>query len=157
MALMMDTFGSHDSSALHGIRRDSELACVAMTLANGCEPKGFALIRFSARLCAVLGWRLLRDFVRAMSSVPTYENPYLELMLLGTLPIHHRQGLGRTMLHFVYNLAESQGYHGVTLAVAKGTPAHHLYLKESFVDVSEVSMRNLILSHMRRDNTTNHD
>lgn len=157
MALMMNTFGSHDTAALHGIRRDGALVCVAMTLANGCEPKGFALACFFARLCVILGWRLLGDFIRAMSNTPTYDHPYLELMLLGTLPTYHGRGLGRTMLRFVYDLAESQGYHGVTLAVAKDTPAHRLYLKEGFVDVIEVSMRNLSLSHMRRDNTPNQD
>ena len=78
---------------------------------------------------------------------------YLDLMLLGTRPTHHGQGLGRTMLRHICEMAESQGYHGVTLAVAKDTPAHRLYLKEGFVNVAEVSMRNLSLCHMRRDNS----
>jgi hypothetical protein len=55
------------------------------------------------------------------------------------------------MLRFVYDMAESQGFRGVTLAVAKDTPAHRLYLKEGFVPVAEVSLRSLILCHMRRD------
>ena len=35
---------------------------------------------------------------------------YLDLMLLGTLPAYHGRGLGRTMLSFVYDIAESQGW-----------------------------------------------
>ena len=87
-----------------------------------------------------------------MSNQPKYDQPYLDLMLLGTLPTHHGRGLGRAMLRFIYDMAESHGYHGVTLAVAKDTSAHRLYLKEGFVDVAEVSMRSLSLCHMRRDN-----
>ena len=152
MALMVDTFGRHETAALHGIRQEGTLVCVAMTLANGFEPKGLALVYFVARLCFVLGWRLIRDFARAMSNQPKYDQPYLDLMLLGTLPTHHGRGLGRAMLRFIYDMAESQGYHGVTLAVAKDTSAHRLYLKEGFVDVAEVSLRSLSLCHMRRDN-----
>ena len=151
MELMIDTFGRHETAALHGIRQEGTLVCVAMTLANGSEPKGLALACFLARLCFVLGWRLIRDFARAMSSQPKYDQPYLDLMLLGTLPTHHGRGLGRTMLRFIYDMAESQGYHGVTLAVAKDTPAHRLYLKEGFVTVAEVPLHSLFLCHMRRD------
>jgi GNAT superfamily N-acetyltransferase len=157
MVLMMNTFGRHETAALHGIHREGTLACVALTLPNGLEPKGLALVFFLVRLCLVLGWRLLRDFARAMSSQPKYDQPYLDLMLLGTLPTHHRRGLGRAMLRFIYAMAESQGYRGVTLAVAKDTPAHRLYLEEGFVDVAEVPMRSLVLCHMRRDNSPHCD
>ena len=152
MALLMETFGGHETASLLGIRQEGTLVCVAVTVANGIEPKGMALVSFLARICFVLGWRLLRDFGRAMSSQPKYDQPYLELMLLGTLPTHHGRGLGRTMLRFIYDMAESQGYQGVTLAVAKDTPAHRLYQREGFVDVAEVPMRSLPLCHMRRDN-----
>ncbi len=152
MELMMDTFGRDETAALHGIRLEGTLACVALTLDAGSEPKGLALVRFLVRLCFVLGWRLIRDFTRAMSSQPKHDEPYLDLMLLGTLPTHHGQGLGRTMLRFIYDFAESHGYHGVVLAVAKDTPAHRLYLKEGFVTEAEVSQRSLVLCFMRRDN-----
>jgi GNAT superfamily N-acetyltransferase len=151
MELMTDTFGRHKTAALHGIRQEGTLVCAAMTLANDSEPKGLALACFLTRLCFVLGWRLIRDFARAMSNQPKYDRPYLDLMLLGTLPTHHGRGLGRTMLRFIYAMAESQGYHGVTLAVAKDTPAHRLYLKEGFVTVAEVPLRSLFLCYMRRD------
>jgi len=151
MELMMDTFGRHETATLYGIRQEGTLVCVALTLPNGSEPKGLALACFLVRLCLVLGWRLLRDFARAMSNQPKYDQPYLDLMLLGTLPAHHSRGLGRTMLRFIYDTAESQGYHGVTLAVAKDTPAYRLYLKEGFVTVAEIPLRGLLLCHMRRD------
>ena len=152
MALMVDTFSRHETAALHGIRQEGTLVCVALTVANGYEPKGLALANFLARLCFVLGWRLIRDFNRAMSHQPKYDQPYLDLVLFGTRPSHHGRGLGRAMLSSIYSSAESQGYHGVTLAVAKDTPAHRLYLKEGFVGVTEVSISNLCLCHMRRDN-----
>jgi GNAT superfamily N-acetyltransferase len=152
MALMMDTFGRDETAALHGIRVGGTLACVALTLEGGREPKGLALVRFVVRLCFVLGWRLIRDYARAMGSQPEHDGPYLDLMLLGTLPAHHGQGLGRAMLRFICEMAESGGYHGVTLAVAKDTPAHRFYLKEGFVTVAEVPLRSLLLCHMRRDN-----
>lgn len=152
MQLMMDTFGRDETAALHGIRLEGTLACVALTLDAGAEPKGLALVRFLVRLCFVLGWRLIRDFARAMSNQPKHDEPYMDLMLLGTLPTHHGQGLGRTMLRFIYDFAESHGYHGVVLAVAKDTPAHRLYLKEGFVTEAEVSQRSLVLCFMRRDN-----
>ncbi len=153
MELMMDTFGRDETAALHGIRLEGTLACVALTLASGSQPKGLALVRFLVRLCFVLGWRLIRDFARAMSNQPKHDEPYMDLMLLGTLPTHHGQGLGRTMLRFIYDMAESHGYHGVVLAVAKDTPAHRLYLKEGFVTEAEVSQRSLVLCFMRRDNS----
>ena len=153
MKLMVDTFGCDKKAGLHGIRENNELLCVALTLPNGAEPKGLALASFVLRLCFILGWGLIRDFTRAMDNQPKFDKPYLDLMLLGTLPTHHGQGLGRTMLSFIYDIAKSEGYHGVTLAVAKDTPPHHLYRKEGFVDVSEVSMSNLRLCYMRRDNT----
>jgi len=153
MRLMMNTFGRDESAALHGIRTEGRLACVALTLAAGSEPKGLALVRFLVRLCFVLGWRLLRDFGRAMGSQPKHDEPYLDLMLLGTLPTHHGQGMGRAMLRFIYDFAESHGYHGVVLAVAKDTPAHRLYLKEGFLPETEVALRSLVLCHMHRDNS----
>jgi GNAT superfamily N-acetyltransferase len=117
----------------------------------GSEPKGLALVGFIVRLCFVLGWRLLRDYARAMSSQPKHEGPHIDLMLLGTHPAHQGEGLGRAMLHFVFEMAESQGYDGVTLAVARDTPAHRLYLKEGFVPVAEVPLQSLLLCHMRRE------
>ena len=153
MELMMDTFGRDETAALHGIRLEGTLACVALTLDGRSEPKGLALVRLVVRLCFVLGLRLIRDYARAMSSQPKHDEPYLDLMLLGTLPTHQGRGLGRTMLRFIYDMAESHGYHGVVLAVAKATPAHRLYLKEGFVTVAEVPLRSLLLCHMRRANS----
>ena len=151
LKLILDTFGNSDRAYLHGIRSDGELACVSFALAAGTEPKGLALAGFTTRLFGILGWRLTREFSRALSGQPQYEQPYLDLMLIGTLPSHQGQGLGRELLEFLYGFAEGQGYQGLTLGVTKDTPAYHLYVKEGFVVDAEVPFAGLPLCHMRRD------
>jgi len=152
LELIMDSFGRTEDSHLFGIRKEGILTCVSFSVDSRNEPKGMAMLYFFSRLLRILGWRLTRDFALALSKRPNYENPYLDLALLGTLPANHGQGLGRTMLRFLYGFAKEHHYHGVILGVAKDTPAHHLYLKEGFVADNTVSLSGMSLCHMRRDN-----
>ena len=149
--LMLDTFGATEAAYLHGIREEGELACVSFSLDTSTEPRGLAMAWFFFRLFRVLGWRLTADFARAFSKRPKYQDAYLELMLLGTLPAHQGRGLGRKMLRFVYGFAEENGYKGVILGVAKETPAYGFYCREGFVVDSEVHCGALPLCNMRRD------
>lgn len=151
LELIIDSFGHTEDTWLYGIRKEGKLACVSFSLDSCCEPKGIAMILFFLRLFRILGWRLTKDFVRAFAKRPKYDDPYLDLMLLGTLPENHGQGLGRAMLRFLYGFAKDHGYHGIILGVAKDTPAQRFYLKEGFIVNSTTSLSGLSLCHMRRD------
>lgn len=152
LELIIDSFGPTEKARLYGIRKEGALACVSFAVDLDCEPKGIAMIYFFFRLFRILGWRLTKDFVWAFSKRPKYEDSYLELFLLGTLPAYHGQGLGRTMMQFLYNFAKKHAYRGVILGVAKDTPAHLFYLKEGFVVDKEVFFGSMRLCNMRRDN-----
>jgi ribosomal protein S18 acetylase RimI-like enzyme len=62
----------------------------------------------------------------------SYEERYLELVLLGTLPEYQKRGYGWKIMHFLYSLAEREGFKGVILVANRDTPAYHFYLKEGF-------------------------
>jgi ribosomal protein S18 acetylase RimI-like enzyme len=151
MRLIVDSFGGSDDAGLHGIRRDGELACVAFTMDAQQEPKGLAKLFFVAGLFRILGWRLAVGFFRALGRRPRREGRYLELTLLGTLPAHHGEGLGRAMMHFLYEHAEEQGYRGVVLEVARDTPARGFYEREGFVLDREIPVGATMLCCMRRE------
>ncbi len=150
LELMIESFGGTEKAYFFGIRKEGTLACVSFLVDAHYEPKGIAIILFFFRLFRILGWRLTKDFIHAFSKRPKYKDSYLDLTLLGTLPIHHGQGLGRMMLRFLYDFTNEHGYDGVILGVAKDTPAYHLYLKEGFVIDKEVSLGNMPLCYMRR-------
>ncbi len=152
LELIIDSFGSSGKAVLYGIRKGGALVCVSFSVDSRYEPKGFALISFFFGLFRILGWKLMRNFIRAFSERPHYTDPYLDLTLIGTVPAYHGKGLGRVMLRFLYDLAKEQGYHGIILAVAKGTPAYNFYLKEGFVIEKDSPFGFMVLSHMRRDN-----
>lgn len=123
LELMVDTFSATDDVYFHGIRKEGSLACCSLSLDAHAEPTGMAMVRFFARLLSIMGWRLTKDFLRAFSKRPKYEERYLDLMLLGTLPDFQGRGLGRQMLRFLYGFADEQGHKGVILGAAKDTPA----------------------------------
>jgi len=152
LELILDSFGSTDRAYLFGIRNEKQLVCVSFSVDSHYEPRGLALVRFFVRLFRILGWRLTRDFIRIFAHRPKYEDSYLDLNLLGTLPKFHGQGYGRSMLRFLFDFAPTQNYHGVILAVDKETPAFHLYCQEGFIFDKEISLRKRTLCHLRREN-----
>ncbi len=152
LELVIDTFAATNETCLYGIRHEGSLACVSFVADSQIEPTGKAKIQFFFRLFRIMGWWLTMDFIKVMANQPKYEASYLDLFLLGTLPGMQGEGLGRAMLQFLFNYALENGYGGIVLDVAKGTPAHRFYLTEGFVVEKEFSLRNIILSHMRRDN-----
>ncbi|MHC4891474.1 MAG: GNAT family N-acetyltransferase [Planctomycetota bacterium] len=151
LELMIDTFRT-EKAYLFGIRKEGTLACVSFSVDAHYEPKALAIIWFFFRLFRIAGWRLTKDFVRAFSKRPKYKDSYLELILLGTLPACHGQGLGRMMLQFLYDFSKERGYHGIILGVAKDTPAYLFYLRERFVVDKEVSLGSIRLCNTRRVN-----
>jgi GNAT superfamily N-acetyltransferase len=152
LELMIDSFGGDGKALFYGIRKDGTLICVSFSVDARNEPKGLALIRFFFGLFRILGWTLMRQFIRTFSERPHQTESYLDLTLLGTLPAYHGTGSGRTMLRFLYDLAGEKGYHGIILAVVKGSPAYHFYAKEGFITEKDTPFGDMVLSHMRRDN-----
>ena len=151
LELMIRTFACGDSCRLHGIRKDGSLACVAFSLDAQAEPGGTAILLFFFRMCRILGLRTALEFVKALAKRAKHKDRYLELLLLGTKPAYHGQGLGRMMLNFLYGFAGEQGYRGVVLDVAKETPAYRFYVSEGFVVDRESTMNNMPMCSMRRD------
>ncbi len=154
LKLMLDTFARGENARLHGIRQDDGLACVAFSLDSQAELQLPTILWFFFKLFCLLGWPMTGEFVRAFAKREKYDDRYLELMLLGTLPAFHGQGLGKNMLEFLYGFAKSQGYSGVILSAAKETPAFRFYVKEGFVVDSEITMNDVPMCNMRRDNRT---
>ena len=74
----------------------------------------------------------------------------LELMLLGTHRDYQGQGLGRTMLRYLYGFAREQGYTSVVLEAAKHTPAFGFYQREEFEVEKEIELPSMPLCMMRR-------
>jgi len=154
LELLLDTFERSETSRLFGIRRDGRIVCVSFCVDADFDPPLRALPAFLLGLLRLLGWRWTIEFTRTFSRRQRYEEPYLELMLLGTRPDCHGQGCGRSMLRFLYEFAKEQEYHGLILQVAKDTPAHRLYLKEGFVLDGEALLHDTCLCHMRRDSVS---
>jgi GNAT superfamily N-acetyltransferase len=152
LELIIDTFGHHDNAFFYGIREEGGLACVSFSMDARYGPRGLALIAFFLRLLRILGWRLMRQFIRTFSERPHYAHPYLDLSLLATVPAYQGTGLGTTMLRFLYDLAREKGYHGIVLVVVKGSSAYHLYSREGFINEKDMQFGNMVLAHMRRDN-----
>jgi GNAT superfamily N-acetyltransferase len=153
LRLMLDTFGRADNAWMHGIRKDGSLACVAFSLDSRSQLELSDIVWFFFKLFCVVGWRRTRGFIRGFSNREEYHLPYLELMLLGTLPAFQGEGLGKTMLAFLYGFAKAQQYNGVVLSTARETPAFRFYINEGFVVDREITMNDIPLCYMRRDNT----
>lgn len=149
MNAFLDCFGGTRRVLLYGIRKDNKLVCASLSLDSTVEPSKPALMRFILSLYRALGWRIAREFEVVHKEEPKYEDHYLEMVIFGTLPAYQRQGLGRKMLHFLYNEAKREGYKGVILVADRNTPAFNLYLKEGFVADKEFAMGEATLCWMR--------
>lgn len=150
LGAFLDFFGGREDALLCGIRRDSRLACASVSVDSAREGSTWALLRFVLALSRTLGWRAARDLGAVHSEEPKYEERYLELVILGTLPAHQRQGLVRWMLQFLYDEARRSGYKGITLVADRDTPAFRFYLKEGFSLEREFRAGAATLCWMRR-------
>ena len=135
---------------MFGIRRDGRLDCAAFVFDAGYEPRGFTLILLLIRMVRVVGWRMSRTFAQVLSEKPGDEERRLELMILGTRAGCQRQGLGRAMMHHIFEFARGQGYQSVVLEVAKETPAFGFYLCEGFLMEKEIALSTMPLCLLRR-------
>lgn len=149
MNAFLDCFGGAKRALLYGIRKDNELVCASVSLDSTIEPSKPALIRFIFSLYRALGWRIAKEFEVVHKEEPKYEERYLELVILGTLPAYQRQGLGRKMLNFLYNEAKRGNYKGVILVADRNTPAFQLYSKEGFMVDKDFAMGETTMCWMR--------
>ena len=149
MKAFLDYFGRTKSSLLYGIRQDNKLVCATVSSDSTAATSMPALMRFIWALWRALGWRVAKELGIVHREEPKYEDRYLELIILGTLPAYQKQGLGRKMLRFLSNEAKQDGYKGVILVADRNTPALNLYLKEGFVVDKEFAMGEATLCWMR--------
>jgi len=147
---LLDAFAAAPDVRLFGVRRDGRLDCAAFVFDAGYEPRGLTLILLLFRMVRVLGWRMSRTFAKVLSEKPAAEERRLELMILGTRTDCQRQGLGRALMHHVYEFARGQGYQSVVLEVAKETPAFGFYLREGFLVEKELALPMMPLCLLRR-------
>jgi len=149
MKAFLDCFGGTKRTLLYGIRQDNKLVCASVSLDSTVEPSKPALIGFIFAVYRALGWRIVKEFEVVHKAEPKYEDRYLELVILGTLPAYQRQGLGRKMLNFLYNEAKKEEYKGVILVADRNTPAFQLYSKEGFIVDREFAIGEAAMCWMR--------
>lgn len=147
---LLDAFASAPDVRLFGVRREGRLDCAAFVFDADYEPRGLALILLLFRMVRVLGWRMSRTFGKVLSEKPSGEGRRLELMILGTRTECQGQGLGRAMMHHIYEFARGRGYQSVVLEVAKETPAFGFYLREGFLVDKEIALPIMPLCLVRR-------
>lgn len=147
---LLDAFGAAPDVRLFGIRRDGRLDCAALVFDASYEPRGLTLVLFLFRIVRVLGWRMTRTFAQVLSQKPGGKERRLELMILGTRADCQGQGLGRAMMHHIFEFARDQGYESIVLEVAKETPAFGFYLREKFLVEKEIDLPTMPLCMLRR-------
>ncbi|MEM9538623.1 MAG: GNAT family N-acetyltransferase [Cyanobacteria bacterium P01_E01_bin.42] len=123
---------------------------MAFTFTYGYEPSGLTVALFLWRMVRALGWQTFRGMGQAMSEKHGGDGQRLELMLLGTRNGYQGQGLGRTMLRYLFDFARERGYASVVLETSKQTPAFEFYRHEGFVLEKEIPLPTISLCMMRR-------
>ena len=149
-ASMLKAFAAAPGARVFGIRRDGRLDCAALVFDAAYKPRRLALILLLIRMVRAVGWRITLSFARVLSERPEVEERRLELMILGTRADCQRQGLGRAMMHHIFEFAHAQGYQSVVLEVAKETPAFGFYLREGFLVEKEIALPAMPLCLLRR-------
>lgn len=143
----LDFFGGK-KSFMHGIKKNDKILCASVSVDSKKEPSIFSLFRFIISLSFALG-RKAKELEIVHKEEPKYEERYLELVLLGTLPEHQRKGFGRMMLRFLKDFARKEGYKGIILVADVDTPAFNFYLKERFLADKEFEVGKTKLCWMR--------
>ncbi|MDI6603150.1 MAG: GNAT family N-acetyltransferase [Patescibacteria group bacterium] len=149
MKSFINFFGETKSSLLYGIRKDNKLICASLSVDSTTKPSILRLIRFIFSLSRALGWQTAKKLEVVHKEEPKYKERHLELVLLGTLPAYQKQGLGKRILHFLYDKARKEGYKGIILVTGRDTPAFHFYLKEGFIVEKEFTIGDTTLCWMR--------
>lgn len=147
---LLDAFATAPDARVFGIRQDGRLDCAAFVFDAAYEPRGWKLIQLLIRMVRMVGWRMSRTFAQVLSQKPVGDERRLELMILGTRTDCQGQGLGRAMMHHLFEFARGRGYQSVVLEVAKETPAFGFYLREGFEVEKEIALPVMPLCLLRR-------
>lgn len=149
MKAFLTFFGTNKDSFIYGVIKDEKLLCGAVSIYSTYTPSFWALIRFIFSLSRVLGWRSAKELEILHKEEPRYDSPFIELVILGTLPGWQKKGLGRKMLQFLYNKAKKEKLNGIVLVADQDTPAFNFYLKESFLIDKKLRVNRRTLCWMR--------
>ena len=149
MDAFLSCFGGARSAIAYGIRKDGKLISASLCLDAGEEPPRPALLQLVLFLTRVAGGGVVKELEVIAKEEPKYQDRYLEVLMLGTLPPYQKQGLGRRVLRFLYDEAKRLDYKGLTLLADCNTPAYQLYLKEGFIVDREFTVGETTLCWMR--------
>ncbi len=143
-------YWGRESLLLSGIRTDDGLASVLFCVDPREDPSPLALVRVAWDVIRAAGRGAVGQLLDVEGRKPTYRERCLELVMLGTLPEHQRKGLGRALLHTLYDEAAREAYHGILLVTDRDTPAFGLYRNEGFEVENEFRAGGQNLCWMRR-------
>jgi ribosomal protein S18 acetylase RimI-like enzyme len=129
---MVSFHWKRESLLLRGIRTDDGLACCGIYVDPREDPSPLALARLAWDVTRATGWRAVGELLDVERRKPFYRERHLELVMMGTLPEHQRQGFGRALLRSLYQEAAMDRYRGILLVTDRDTPAFHLYRSEGF-------------------------
>jgi hypothetical protein len=135
------TFGIHD---------DAGLVCVGICIDSDSKRSFVRTILFGWTVLHTLGYRGLRQFWSYHKNKPHYEKRCLELIFYGTRLQDQQKGYGRSMLHFLYTYAKTNGYGGVTGATNTSKPAFHFYMRDGWIVDSQFPIDQYTICWVRR-------
>jgi ribosomal protein S18 acetylase RimI-like enzyme len=147
---LVDLHWRKDSLLLCGIRTDDGLVCGAVCVDTREDHSPAALLRLAWNVSRAAGRQAIGELLDVERRKPLYKERHLELVMMGTLPAHQRQGLGRALLRWLYREAVTDGYKGVLLVTDGDTPAFDLYRSEGFEVDREFQAGGQTLCWMRR-------
>ncbi len=135
---------------LGGIKNpENQLVCASFSKHSDIKPSVRALIPFIFRICRTIGWRRSKELSKVEKYRPNYTNPYIELIILGTLPKYQKRGLGHCMISALAEKARNNKFSGIILIADKDTPSFDFYQKENFKVDKEVTIGDLTACWMR--------
>jgi ribosomal protein S18 acetylase RimI-like enzyme len=121
-----------ESLLLCGIRRDEGLVCGGVCVDTREDHSPLGLVRLAWEATRTAGRQAVGELLDVERRKPLYQERHLELVMMGTLPTHQRQGFGRALLRWLYEEAAMDRYRGILLVTDRDTPAFDLYRSEGF-------------------------
>jgi ribosomal protein S18 acetylase RimI-like enzyme len=147
---LVDFHWRKESLLVCGIRTDDGLVCGAVCVDTREDPSPVGLVRLAWNVSRAAGRQAIGELLDVERRKPLYQERHLELVMMGTLPAHQRQGLGQALLRWLYREAVTDGYKGILLVTDRDTPAFDLYRSEGFEVEREFQVGAQNLCWMRR-------